>query len=59
VEVADEACILKTSFQQISTENLGLQRVVAQFVPRLLSEEQTQQRLDVSHELLDRQNTPL
>jgi hypothetical protein len=36
-----------------------MQRVAAQFVPRLLSEEQTQTRLEVSQEFLDRANTSL
>jgi hypothetical protein len=58
-EVADEAGISKTSCKQISTEDLDLQRVGAQFVPRLLSEEQTQKHLEVSQELLDGQNTSL
>ena len=57
--MADDASISKTSCQDISTVNLGMQRVAAQFVPRLLSEEQTQKRLEVSQELLDRANTKL
>lgn len=58
-EVADEAGVSITSCQQISTENLDLQLVAAQFFSRLLSEEQTQERLEFSQELLDGENTSL
>jgi len=58
-EVADEAGVSITSCQQISTENLDLKRVAAQFLSRLLSEEQTQKRLEFRKELLDGENTSL
>ena len=38
-------------------EKLKLHRVAAKFVPRLLTEEQKQNRVTVSQELLDRSNT--
>jgi len=38
------------------TEKLKMHRVAAKFVPRLLTEEQKQNRVSVSQELLDRSN---
>ena len=42
--------------QQILTEKLKMHRVAAKIVPRLLTEEQKQNRITVSQELLDRSN---
>jgi len=39
------------------TEKLEMFRVAAKFVPRLLTEEQKQNRVTVSQELLGRSNT--
>ena len=41
----------------ILTENLGMLRVAAKFMPRLLIEDQKQNRVDVSKEFVDRANT--
>jgi hypothetical protein len=55
-EVAEEVSISKTVCHEILTENLGMNRIAAKFVPRLLTEDQKQNRDDVSQELLDRAN---
>jgi transposase len=47
-EVAEEAGISKITFYEILTENLGMHYVEAKFVPRLLSEDQKQNCVDVS-----------
>ena len=39
-EIGDELGISKDSAHAILTQNLGIRRVSAEFVPRLLSEEQ-------------------
>ena len=39
------------------TEKLKMHHVAAKFVPRLLTEEQKQNRITVSQELLDHSNT--
>jgi len=56
-EVSEEVGICKSSCHTISTEKLKMLRVAAKFVPRLLTEEQKQNRITVSQELLDRSNT--
>ena len=43
-----------SSCQQILTEELHMKRVAAKFVPRLLSEDQRTNRLDVCREMKDR-----
>ena len=48
--------ISKTVCHGILTENLGMHRIAAKFVPRLLTDDQKQNRADVSQELLDRAN---
>jgi len=48
--------ISKTVCHEILTENLGMHRIAAKFVPRLLTDDQKQNRVDVSQELLDRAN---
>jgi hypothetical protein len=42
---------------KILTENLGMQHVAAKFLPRLLTDEQKQNRLEISQEIFDRANT--
>src|SRR5215469_10129469 len=56
-EVFEEVGICKSSCHTILTEKLKMHRVAAKFVPRLLTEEQKQNRVAVSQELLDRSNT--
>jgi len=56
-EVSEEVGICKSSCHTILTEKLKMHRVAAKFVPRLLTEEQKQNRVTVSQELLDRSNT--
>jgi hypothetical protein len=41
---------------EILTKNLGMHRIAAKFVPRLLTDDQKQNRVDVSKELLDQAN---
>ena len=55
-EVAEEAGISKTMFYEILTENLGMHHVAAKFVPHLLSEDQKQNCVDVSLELIKHAN---
>jgi histone-lysine N-methyltransferase SETMAR len=55
-EVSEEVSICKSSCHTILTEKLKMHRVGAKFVPRLLTEEQKQNRVTVSQELLDRSN---
>jgi len=52
-EVAEEVSISKTVCHEILTENLGMHCIAAKFVPRLLTDDQKQNRADVSQELLD------
>jgi len=56
-EVSEEVGICKSSCHTILTEKLKMHRVAAKFVPRVLTEEQKQNHLSVSQELLDRSNT--
>jgi hypothetical protein len=39
------------------TEQLGVRRVATKFVPRLLTDEQKEQRVAISQELLDQANS--
>ena len=55
-EVAEEVSISKMACHEILTENLGMHRIAAKSVPRLLTDDQKQNRVDVSQELLDRAN---
>ena len=57
VREVSEVGICKSSCHTISTEKLKMRRVAAKFVPRLLTEEQKQNRVSVSQELLDHSNT--
>ena len=52
-ELADESDISTGSVHSILHEDLGLRRVAAKFVPRLLTLEQKQLRLEVSRDMLD------
>ncbi|PNF31996.1 hypothetical protein B7P43_G06551 [Cryptotermes secundus] len=52
-EVADEVGISRGSANTILTEDLGRRRVAAKFVPKLLSPEQQQLRLEVAQDMLE------
>jgi hypothetical protein len=52
-EVAEETGISKTMYHEIHTENFGMHHVAAKFVPCLLIEDQKQNLVDVSKELVD------
>jgi len=56
-EVPEEVGICKSSCHTILTQKLKMLHVAAKFVPRLLTEEQKQNHVTVSQELLDRSNT--
>jgi histone-lysine N-methyltransferase SETMAR len=56
-EVAEECDISLGSFHNILTEKLGMHRVAAKFVPCLLTDEQKEQRVTISQELLDQANS--
>ena len=56
-EVSEEVGICKSSCHTILTKKLKMHCVAAKSVPRLLTEEQKQNRVTVSEELLDRSNT--
>jgi len=47
-EVAEEVSISKTVCHEILTENLVMHRIAAKFVPRLLTDDQKQNRADVT-----------
>ena len=51
--VAEEVSISKTGCHEILPENLGMHHIEVKFVPRLLTDDQKQNRVDVSQELLD------
>ena len=55
-EMSDDCDISFGSCQSILTENLGMRRVAAKFVPRLLTQEQKDNRVAICQELLDRAN---
>jgi len=46
-----------SSCQRILTENLHMKRVAAKFIPRLLSEDQRANHLDVCREMIDQLKT--
>ncbi|PNF42608.1 hypothetical protein B7P43_G01287 [Cryptotermes secundus] len=52
-EVADEVGISRGSANTILTEDFGMRRVAAKFVPKLLSPEQQQLRLEVAQDMLE------
>jgi [histone H3]-lysine36 N-dimethyltransferase SETMAR len=51
-EIAEDTGISFGSVQSILTENLGMRRVSAKFVPKLLSEDQKANRVSASTDLL-------
>ena len=55
-EVADEVGISIGSCHQIFTEKLQLRRVCAKFVPRLLTDDQKENRVELSQERLANAN---
>jgi len=55
-EVADEVGISIGSCHQIFTEKLQMRRVSAKFVPRLLTDDQNENRIEISQELLANAN---
>ena len=55
-EFSKEVGICKSSCHTILTEKLKMNRFTAKFVPRLLTEEQKQNRATIRQELLDRWN---
>jgi len=56
-EGADEVGISIGSCQQIFTEKLQMRRVSAKFVPRLLTDDQKENRVEISQELLANANS--
>ena len=55
-EVAEEVGISIRSCHQIFTQKLKIRRVSAKFVPRLLSDDQKENRAEISQELLANAN---
>ena len=55
-EVADEVGISIGSCHQILTDKLQMRRVSAKFVPRLLADDQKENRVEISQELLANAN---
>jgi len=51
-ELEEDLGIPKTSVSEILTEDLGMKRVAAKFIPRLLSQEQKEFRAEVAEDLL-------
>jgi hypothetical protein len=52
-EIADEVGISTGSAHSVLTEDLHMYRVVAKFVPKLLSQKQQQLRLEVMRDMLE------
>jgi len=50
-DIAEEVGICYGTCQQVLTEELGMHRVAAKFVPRILATDQKQQRVNVCTEL--------
>jgi histone-lysine N-methyltransferase SETMAR len=50
-EIADEVGFSRGSANTILTEDVGMRRVAAKFVPKLLSPEQQQLRLEVAQDM--------
>ena len=55
-EVADEVGISIGSYHQIFTQKRQMRRVSAKFVPRLLTDDQKENRVEISQELLANAN---
>jgi len=53
-EVAEDVGIYYGSCQEILTKELGMSRIAAKFVPRLLTDEQKQNRKTIAQELFER-----
>ncbi|XP_011137516.2 uncharacterized protein LOC105182065 isoform X2 [Harpegnathos saltator] len=56
-EVTNEIGISIGSVHSIVTEDLGMRRVSAKFVPKLLTMEQKQLRLEIAQDMLDNANS--
>lgn len=56
-EMADELNLSFYAVQSILTENLNMRRVSAKFIPKLLTDQQKQHRLEVSQDLINRAET--
>ncbi|XP_076042215.1 histone-lysine N-methyltransferase SETMAR-like [Oratosquilla oratoria] len=56
-EIAEEVGISTFSAHSIVTEDLAMKRVAAKFVPKLLTAEQKQLRVEVSQDMLDSTNS--
>lgn len=52
-EISEEMGISFGSVQHILTQDLGMTRIAAKFVPRLLTDEQKLKRMQIAQELLD------
>ena len=52
-EVAEEVGFSKTTYHDIRTENFGMHRVAAVYVPRLPSDDRKQNHVDISKESVD------
>ena len=52
--IAEELCINKDTVWSIITENLEIRKVCAKMVPKLLSEDQKQQRVIVCQDIIER-----
>jgi predicted DNA-binding protein YlxM (UPF0122 family) len=55
-EVADEVGIIRGSCHEMFTEKLKMHRVSEKFLPHLLTEEQKENRVEISQELLANTN---
>jgi hypothetical protein len=55
-EIAEDCNISVGSCHEILVEKLGMHRVAAKFVPRLMSQDQKDNRVTICQELLDRAN---
>jgi len=53
-EIAEDVGISFGSCQAILTEKIKMQRIAAKFVPRMLTEDQKANRVNISQELLNR-----
>ena len=57
-EIAEEVGLNTFSAHSIVTEDLAMKRVSAKFVPKLLTAERKQLRVEVSQDMLDSTVTP-
>ncbi|KAF6288416.1 hypothetical protein mRhiFer1_009149 [Rhinolophus ferrumequinum] len=57
--IADQVNIDRETVKKILTENLGMRKVCAQMVPKELTDEQKQRRVEVCQDLLERQDDVL